>query len=165
MGQNTGAHAVEYAGFWRRIAAFMVDAMLISIVIGIIFPLNNRLPLNWESHWYFILLVGISNILSILAIVAYGVIFWYWRGQTFGKMLLNIKILRGDGSNVSFGYALLRYLGYGLCILTLGIGFLWIIFDSRKQGIHDKIADTVVVKLPEPIRADVALVHPRPSAG
>ena len=43
----------------------------------------------------------------------------------------------------------------------LGMGFLWIAFDSRKQGIHDKIADTVVVKLPEPVRTQTALASPR----
>jgi uncharacterized RDD family membrane protein YckC len=47
----------------------------------------------------------------------------------------------------------------------LGTGFLWIAFDSRKQGIHDKIADTVVVKLPEPTRTQTVMVTPRPSAG
>jgi uncharacterized RDD family membrane protein YckC len=47
----------------------------------------------------------------------------------------------------------------------LGIGFLWIAFDVRKQGIHDKIADTVVVKLPEPTRTQTALASPKPSAG
>jgi uncharacterized RDD family membrane protein YckC len=46
----------------------------------------------------------------------------------------------------------------------LGTGFLWIAFDPRKQGIHDKIADTVVVKLPEPTRTQHALATPRPSA-
>jgi uncharacterized RDD family membrane protein YckC len=60
---------------------------------------------------------------------------------------------------------LLRYLGYIICFLMLGTGFLWIAFDVRKQGIHDKIADTVVVKLPEPTRTQTALASPKPSAG
>jgi uncharacterized RDD family membrane protein YckC len=80
-------------------------------------------------------------------------------------MLLNIKVLRGDGTRVTAGYSLLRFLGYVVCGLTLGIGFLWIAFDSRKQGIHDKIADTVVVKLPEPTATQHALSTPRASAG
>jgi uncharacterized RDD family membrane protein YckC len=165
MEQSAGAHALEYASFRRRLAAFAVDAILLSTIISMMFPLNSTITLQLESHWYFIPLVTISNIVSILVTVAYSVIFWYWRGQTPGKMLLNIKLLRGDGSHITFSSAMLRYLGYVICILTLGMGFLWIIFDSRKQGLHDKIASTVVVKLPEPARTDTAVVNPRLTAG
>ncbi|MCL1885573.1 MAG: RDD family protein [Dehalococcoidia bacterium] len=165
MEQNTGAHALEYAGFWRRFGAFVVDAMLISIVISMIFPLGSRFPLNLDDRWYFIPLVTISNALSVLATLAYSVIFWCWRGQTLGKMLLNIRLLRGDGSDISFGYAMLRYLGYVVCILTLGGGFLWLAFDSRKQGLHDKIAGTVVVKLPDAAASDAALANLGHSTG
>lgn len=157
MEQNSSAHALEYAGFWRRLVAFVVDAMLLSVIICIMFTFNNAILLNFESQRHFIPLVAINNILSVLATLAYSIIFWYRRGQTPGNILLNIKVLRGDGSHISFGCALLRYLGCVICILTLGIGFLWISFDSRKQGFHDKIAHTVVVKLPEPAHADTAI--------
>jgi uncharacterized RDD family membrane protein YckC len=104
-------------------------------------------------------------VVSTAVTVAYSVVFWVWRGQTVGKMVMNIRVLRGDGSNITIGYALLRYLGYIVCAIMLGTGFLWIAFDSRKQGIHDKIADTVVVKLPEPTQTQTALASPRASAG
>ncbi len=165
MEQTTGAYAVEYAGFWRRFAAFFIDAIILSMVIRILFPFQGLNFWNIQNAWYFVPLIAISNLVSMLITVAYSVIFWAWRGQTLGKMVMNIKVLRGDGSNITIGYALLRFLGYIVCFLMLGIGFLWIAFDSRKQGIHDKIADTVVVKLPEPTRTQTALASPRPSAG
>ncbi|RJO62715.1 MAG: RDD family protein [Dehalococcoidia bacterium] len=162
MEQTTGAHALEYAGFWRRFAAFFIDALILSLVVRVLFPFQSFW--NLQNAWFFIFLAAISNLASTAITVAYTVGFWVWRGQTLGKMVMNIKVLRGDGSNITIGYALLRYLGYIVCGLMLGIGFLWIALDARKQGIHDKIADTVVVKLPEPTRTQTALASPRPSA-
>jgi uncharacterized RDD family membrane protein YckC len=167
MEQTSGAHALEYAGFWRRLAASIIDSILLSLAIRLLFPFQGSSFNFWnmDAAWYFVPLVAISNFVSTAITIAYSVVFWAWRGQTPGKMILNIKVLRSDGSNISPGYALLRYLGYIVCGIMLGIGFLWIAFDSRKQGIHDKIADTVVVKLPEPTRTQAALASPRPSAG
>ena len=138
-----------------------------SVLIQMLFPFKGFFDNFWtfKNAWYFIPLIAFPNVVSTGITVAYSVIFWAWRGQTPGMMLLNIKVLRGDGTKVSGGYAVLRYLGYIVCFLTLGIGFLWIAFDSRKQGIHDKIADTVVVKLPEPTATQHALATPRASAG
>ncbi len=164
MEQITGAHALEYAGFWRRFAAFFIDAIII-LIVRVLIPFEGFFFWNNQPAWYFVPLIAISNLVFMLVTVAYSVVFWAWRGQTLGKMVMNIKVLRGDGSNITIGYALLRYLGYIVCVLMLGAGFLWIAFDSRKQGIHDKIADTVVVKLPEPTRTQTALASPRPSAG
>jgi uncharacterized RDD family membrane protein YckC len=111
------------------------------------------------------LFAALSNLLATAITISYSVAFLAWRGQTLGKMVMNIKVLRGNGSRISAGYALLRYLGYFICCLMAGVGFLWIVFDPRKQGIHDKIADTVVVKLPDPAQTHTALASPRPSAG
>jgi uncharacterized RDD family membrane protein YckC len=165
MEQVSGAHALEYAGFWRRFAAFFIDAIILSLVMRVLFPFHDFYFWNIEKAWYFVPLITISNLLSTVVTVAYSVVFWAWRGQTPGKMVMNIKVLRGDGSSITLGYALLRFMGYIVSFLMLGIGFLWIVFDSRKQGIHDKIADTVVVKLPEPTRTQTALASPKPSAG
>ena len=165
MEQVSGAHALEYASFWRRFAAFFIDAVILSLVMRVLIPFHDFYFWNIEKAWYFVPLVAVSNMVSLAITVAYSVVFWAWRGQTPGKMVMNIKVLRGDGSSITFGYALLRYLGYIICFLMLGTGFLWIAFDARKQGIHDKIADTVVVKLPEPTHAQTALASPKPSAG
>jgi len=63
-------------------------------------------------------------------------------------MALGIKIIRTDGSSISLGRSILRYIGYIIFGFILFIGYLWIAFDPEKQGIHDKIADTYVVRLP-----------------
>ncbi|MBZ5526210.1 MAG: RDD family protein [Acidobacteriia bacterium] len=165
MEQTAGTLALEYAGFWRRFAAFFIDVIILSMIIRILFPFQGFNFWNIQTAWYFVPLIAISNVVSTAVTVAYSIVFWTWRGQTLGMIVLNIKVLRDDGSNITIGYALLRYLGYIVCFLMLGTGFLWIAFDSRKQGIHDKIADTVVVKLPEPTRTQTALANPRPSAG
>jgi uncharacterized RDD family membrane protein YckC len=162
MQQTSGAHALEYAGFWLRFAAFVIDGFIVGFVIKVMFPLVGWDIWNTKHFWLFFALSAGSYLLAGLLTVVYHAAFWTWRGQTPGMMLLNIKVLRGDGSPVNFGYALLRYVGYIVCGLMLGIGFLWIIWDARKQGIHDKIADTVVVKLPEPVRTDHAMATPRP---
>jgi len=73
--------------------------------------------------------------------------FWAWRGGTPGQLLLGIQVRReSDGARIGFGRACLRYLGYLVSIWILYIGFIWVAFDARKQGWHDKIAGTVVVR-------------------
>lgn len=155
MDKTGGALALEFAGFWLRLAAFIVDAIILGVITSILFPWRG-LPDFWsfQTSWFFIPLIAISNFVSTLITVAYQVAFWTWRGQTPGKMLFNIKVIRTDGSAITLGYSLLRYLGYIVSAVMLGIGFLWIAFDPRKQGIHDKIADTYVVKLPQPTRTE-----------
>jgi uncharacterized RDD family membrane protein YckC len=82
-----------------------------------------------------------------VASITYFVGFWTWRGQTPGMMLLGLRVARDvDGTPPGFTRSLLRYVGYLLSWVALFIGFIWVAFDSRKQGWHDKIAGTVVVR-------------------
>ena len=165
MEQSSGAHALEYAGFWRRLAAFAIDVLILSLTFRILSPVGGFGLTFWDvgNNWFLIPLFAVSSLVSAVVAVAYAVAFWTLRGQTPGMMILGMKVLRGDGTSVTLGYALLRYLGYIICAMMLGTGFLWIAFDQRKQGIHDKIADTVVVKLPQPARTNPAIASPRPS--
>jgi uncharacterized RDD family membrane protein YckC len=71
---------------------------------------------------------------------------WATTGQTLGKMALGIKVIGADGAPVSWGKAILRYVGYIVSGLVLGLGFIWVAFDARRQGWHDKIAGTYVVR-------------------
>jgi uncharacterized RDD family membrane protein YckC len=153
---KTDTSALEFAGFWIRLAAFIIDGIIAGILVGAIMAI--MFPFTWiplfggDAHWIPFYRGTVQNIISNGVNFAYVVAFWTWRGQTPGKMLLNIKVIRTDGSNISLGYAILRYLGYLISGFVLGLGFLWIAFDARKQGWHDKIADTYVVKLPQPAR-------------
>lgn len=126
--------ALEYAGFWLRLGAGVIDLLILGSVVGIIayfFPS----PIVWSTSG-----VAIS--------IVYWMGFWVWRGQTPGKMAVGVKVIRTDSSPVKWQCAICRCLGYVVSAITLFIGFIWVAFDGRKQGIHDKIADTYVVKLP-----------------
>jgi uncharacterized RDD family membrane protein YckC len=126
--------ALEYAGFWVRLGAGVTDLLILGFIVVIIayfFPA----PVIWVTS-------------GLVISVAYWLGFWVWRGQTPGKMALGIKVIRTDSSPVKWQCALCRFLGYIVSVVTLFIGFIWVAFDGRKQGIHDKIADTYVVKLP-----------------
>ncbi|MBN2463430.1 MAG: RDD family protein [Dehalococcoidia bacterium] len=126
--------ALEYAGFWIRLGAGVIDLLVLVCAAGIIayfFPA----AVIWVTSG-----IGIS--------IAYLLGFWVWRGQTPGKMAVGVKIIRTDSSPIKWQCALRRFLGYIASLVTLFIGFIWVAFDDRKQGMHDKIADTYVVKLP-----------------
>jgi len=132
--QKPKEFALEYAGFWIRLGAGIIDLLILGFIVGIVacvFPSP-------------IICIAVGLPVS----VAYFVGFWVWRGQTPGKMAMGIKVIRTDSSPLTWQSALLRYWGYIVSAMILFIGFIWIAFDGRKQGIHDKIADTYVVKLP-----------------
>jgi uncharacterized RDD family membrane protein YckC len=85
----------------------------------------------------------IQVVLPVVALLA----FWKFRNSSPGKMVFRAKIVDAEtGKAPSDGRLLARFLGYFVSILTLGIGFLWIAIDRRKQGLHDKIAHTVVIR-------------------
>ena len=149
---------VRYAGFWIRFVAFVIDTLLVSMIVG---------PLLWKIYGssYFQdyvdllqgridlaadrpMFAGPADVLVSLVLPAVGVvIFWIARSATPGKMVLSLKIVDAKtfapvGTLQSIG----RYLGYYLSIFGLMLGFLWIAFDPRKQGWHDKLAGTVVIR-------------------
>ncbi len=84
--------------------------------------------------------------LQVALNIAYVICFWSAKGATPGKMIMGIQITKHDGEEIGFGTALLRYVGYYVSWITLGIGFLMIAFSREKRGLHDHIAGTVVVK-------------------
>jgi len=147
MGSTTDVSALEFAGFWRRLAAHIIDRIIRTIIAAIVYSLLHFT--QQVDMGTFLTSPSIDNsALTILIVIAYNVGFWAWRGQTPGKILMNIKIIRTNGSNISLGYAFLRCLGIFCSAFALGLGYVWIAYDSRKQGWHDKIADTYVIKLP-----------------
>ncbi len=126
--------ALEYAGFWIRLGAGVIDLLILGAFSGVLacfFPA----PAIWLTS-------------GVVISIAYWLGFWVWRGQTPGKMAAGIKVIRTDSSPVKLQCAIRRCLGYAVSTITLFIGFIWMAFDDRKQGVHDKIADTYVVKLP-----------------
>ena len=150
---GTPREDLEYVGFWARTGAMLIDTILLSIVI---YPL---LTLFYgEAYWLsqrFI--VGPFDFLLSWVFPAVAVIlFWMKMQATPGKLALGVKIVDAKtGNPASTGKLVIRYFAYALSMVVVGLGFLWIAFDSRKQGLHDKIAGTVVVRKknrgPEPV--------------
>jgi uncharacterized RDD family membrane protein YckC len=117
------------AAFLDRVAAFAIDAILVAIAVNL---------LDLERHdGYFPLLL-----------LAYHVAFWAWRGTTLGGIIVGLRVVRVQGSDLRFADALVRGLTAVFSIAALGIGCFWMINDPEKQMWHDKIAGTFVVKVP-----------------
>ena len=131
-GHPTGgfAHtaALDYADFWSRFAAWLIDGILLiipSVVFGIGFRYAGGLTITFLYHW-----------LTVA----------YWNGQTVGKRLLNIRVTRPDGSPVDIGVAAARAGMRLVSTLALGLGFLWAAWDPEKRTWHDMVADTRVFR-------------------
>jgi uncharacterized RDD family membrane protein YckC/ribosomal protein L40E len=153
-------YQIQYAGFWMRLAAYLIDGIILGIISSMIYiPLlihyfGSSSDYSWlysletngtfdSSSWtiYWLLLLSIYAI----QIIYYTVTVGKW-GRTIGKAALRIKVVKADGSRVSYGRAFGRSLAYYLNGFTLDIGFLIIAFTKEKRGLHDYIADTIVIK-------------------
>ena len=166
MESSTGHY--PYAGFWSRAAARVIDLLIIIAAFNLIY-LADRLGADaglWtemglgEGGWTG---AGISmaNVLRGLFFLAFPVFYYVYLhavyGQTFGKMALKIKVVNEDGTPLDYRKAFLRWLGYFLCDLTFYIGYVWAAFDHRKQGLHDKVCKTLVVRTDVPFPLPEAL--------
>lgn len=135
------------AGFWIRGVASMIDSLLLGIV-QLIFAAVLGLTTGDLDPQSGAAIGLLTSIASIVVGIAYAVFFTGYCGQTPGKMLLRIKVIRTSGAEIGYGRAFLREIpGKFLSSIILGIGYLMVAFDDRKQGLHDRIADTFVVKL------------------
>jgi uncharacterized RDD family membrane protein YckC len=137
---------VEYAGFWIRLFASIIDSILIALIT---YPLLFAIY-GWAGADYSSALNSNGFIamlfMWVLPVVA---VIWFWtkKQATPGKMLFSLKVLDAKtGNNLTIGQSIARYLGYMLAGIPLGLGYIWAAFDSKKQGWHDKIAGTVVVR-------------------
>lgn len=130
----------QYAGFGRRFLAYFVDIIIVSLVVG-----SFSASFTFASGGS-----GKSTIIwlpSVLITAAYYIFFWVkYDGQTLGKRLMAVKVIKEDGSQLDFSVAIVRYIGYIISGFVFFLGFIWVAFDSKKQGWHDKIAKTLVVK-------------------
>ncbi|WP_336942967.1 RDD family protein [Acinetobacter modestus] len=135
------SHKYEYAGFWIRFAASIIDNIIIFVAL---IPI--AMLLGWESTYSSRLSSRIDWLWQILFAVFF-VFCWVKFAGTPGKRLLRLKVLdERTGENITVGQGIIRYIGYFPAILVLFIGLIWVAFDSKKQGWHDKMAKTVVVR-------------------
>jgi|LGOV01.1.fsa_nt_gb predicted Zn finger-like uncharacterized protein len=144
-----GAMVQQYAGFWLRVVASLLDSVVVfilQVVCGFVLGVSGAFVggLGNGDGTMAVLLGLFTTVLGL----AYYVIFTGSCGQTLGKMALRIKVIRKDGGDLGYGGAALREtVGKFVSGIILGIGYLMVAFDERKQGLHDKIAGSYVVKL------------------
>jgi uncharacterized RDD family membrane protein YckC len=136
---------LEYVGFWRRFAASLIDTVLLM-------PIVYALAVMVYGPGYFLdtrLVKGGADFMISWVLPAVLVIWLWviWSGQTPGKRVMGARIVDAEtGGPVSTKQAIIRYLGYYVSMLGLFFGFFWVGFDPKKQGWHDHMAGTVVVR-------------------
>jgi uncharacterized RDD family membrane protein YckC len=115
------------AGFWIRMAALLIDFVLIGIAVA---------------------MISSPHEVVLLALAAYGAVMWKLRSTTIGGIICGLKVVRLDGRDLTWDTSIVRALSCFLSFVFAGLGFFWIAFDKERQGWHDKIAGTVVVRVP-----------------
>ncbi len=120
--------ALPRADFWVRMGALAIDAVLVAVI--------TRLIPGTGDIW-------------LVSLAAYGAIMWKLKGTTVGGIICNLRIVRVDGREVDWPTAIVRALGCFLSLIAVGLGFIWIAIDPERQGWHDKIAGTLVVRTPK----------------
>ena len=134
----------EYAGFWARVGAALIDTILAAFITV---PLLMMVYGSdyWASER---LLAGPADFLISWVLPAVAVIaFWVARGATPGKMAISAQVVDArTGNKPSTGQSIGRYLAYYVSTIPLGLGLLWVGIDPKKQGWHDKLAGTVVIR-------------------
>ena len=134
------ADEVEYVGFWPRVGAALIDTLALMFLVT---------PL---AVWYFG--IGWANAEGATAFVINWilpgvaiVLFWHYKSATPGKMVISAVIVDATTfAKPSLAQLVGRYVGYYVSAISLMIGIIWVAFDKRKQGWHDKMANTVVIR-------------------
>ena len=143
----------NYAGFWIRVAAYLIDYVVISVAqlpIYLLFgiSLETVYSLDATDGGLFGTTMGIVTyvVSFVLVILYYALMESSSKQGTLGKMALGLVVTDLQGNRISFGRAVGRYFGKFLSAFTLGIGFIMVAFTDRKQGLHDIICSTYVLK-------------------
>jgi uncharacterized RDD family membrane protein YckC len=135
----------KYVGFWARVGAAIIDTILAMVIVA---PLLTYF--YGAEYWIRTgsLIAGPADLLLNWILPAIAVIlFWIYRQATPGKMAIGAKIVDAKTlGKPATGQLVIRYLGYYVSIIPLMLGILWVGFDARKQGWHDKLAGTLVVR-------------------
>ena len=144
-----------YGGFWIRVVAFFLDSIILSAVyvpVGLIFLVPN-IRMMRDHDWDQGPPVEFLGTIFLLGALFLGTTWLYealltsssWQG-TIGKRLLSLKVTDLAGNRVSFARATGRFFGKFLSRMIMDIGFIMVAFTERKQGLHDLLAGTLVMK-------------------
>jgi uncharacterized RDD family membrane protein YckC len=132
--ETPAAAEPRYAGFWIRVVAVILDGIIISIPLPILFLAIGNSDSAASQ--------GIRLVISAL----YTIILWVRWGRTIGGRILGLRLVRVDGEPVTYGTAVVRYLMVIVSAIAMFIGLIWVGFDKRKQGWMDKAAGTYVIR-------------------
>jgi uncharacterized RDD family membrane protein YckC len=152
---------LEYAGFWIRVGASLIDTLLLLIIIGPILTM-----IYGSGYWLVIfgpiltMIYGSGSwlgesstsgfwdiLLSYILPAIVVILFWSYKSATPGKMMFKLAIVDATtGEKPSTRQLIVRYLGYYVSAIPLLLGLFWVGIDKKKQGWHDKLANTLVVR-------------------
>ena len=134
----------EYAGFWIRTGAAIIDTILILIIVlPVLTAIYGKDYWESESSMLGFWDVRFNYVLPAIAVI----VFWSYKSATPGKMATRVTIVDAKtGAKPSTGQFIGRYLGYYVSMIPLFLGIIWVGIDKRKQGWHDKLAGTVVIR-------------------
>lgn len=135
---------LEYVGFWPRAGASLLDSFLLALCLWPTLQLIYG-DAYWESEK---LVQGPADfVVSWVLPAILTISLWAWKQATPGKLAIGAKVVDAvTGCTPTTGQLIGRYLGYFVALLPAGLGILWVAFDDRKQGWHDKLSGTVVVR-------------------
>jgi len=150
----------QYAGFFTRLVAFLLDvvvliaaSLLVSVTVNSLLgvlgadlrkcaDVTRGTPLRFVACK---LATRSLPVIQVSVIPLYYLAFWSVSGQTLGKAALGVRVVRVNGKRMGLVTAAVRYVGYTVSLVSLGLGFFWILVDDRRQGWHDKLARTCVI--------------------
>jgi len=134
----------KFAGFWTRFWAYIIDLLIVSSISGIfIKPIFRVLDIKISNPSF--LLFSPYKVTLLILFLAYFALMTKIVGQTVGKMILGIKVVRQDGEKLTWGTILFREVIGRFISKLLTIPYLLVIFMPRKEALHDLFADTYVV--------------------
>ena len=141
---------VRYAGIATRALALAIDVAIVQVlvftgaaVIGLVGSLVGDLQLDTVGR-------VLAAAAWALAVGTYFVTFWSTVGQTPAMRMMDIRVVAADGDPPGLGRSIVRLIGLGLAIIPFFAGFLPVLVDDRRRGIHDMLAGTVVVHADSP---------------
>jgi uncharacterized RDD family membrane protein YckC len=145
---------LQYAGFWIRTGAAIIDSVLVLIIIAPILT-----AIYGAQYWLDESLIkGFWDVLINFVLPAIAItVFWIYKSATPGKMATKLTIVDAKtGGKPTTAQFILRYFGYYVSMVPLFLGIIWVGIDKRKQGWHDKLAGTVVLRSNEnePVKFD-----------
>ncbi|OBU17866.1 branched-chain amino acid aminotransferase I [Photobacterium aquimaris] len=133
-----------YVGFWPRVLASLVDTAIVALITApLMYFAYGEMYSATDSFAVGPMDVMINYLLPFVGVI----LFWIYKSATPGKMVIKAQIVDANsGNKPSLKQSVIRYFGYFVSTIPFGLGLMWVGWDKRKQGWHDKLARTVVVK-------------------